>query len=251
MLHIFICEDNEVHRARIEATVNRYLFSDDFNMKLALSADNPAALIEYLKTHKDQSGLFFLDIDLQSDINGIELAAKIKEMNVSATIVFITTHSEMVHYVFRLKVEAMEYILKDSPPEEIEQRIIECIQAAYQRFLDGKHSKIKYFTVKIGNQRLNVPHGDILLFEPSAVQRNKLLLHKVNSTLEFYGTINDVSNLGLPFFKCHQSTVVNINHVTRVDAVSREAEMIDGAIISIARRKMAEFLKCMGFERLS
>jgi len=246
MLHIFICEDNKAQRARMEGIVNRHLLLEDFDMNIALSVENPAVLLNYLETHRIQSGLYLLDVDLQSDINGIELAAKIKKMDVSATIVFITTYSEMMHYVFRLKIEAMEYILKDSPPEEIEQRVIECMRVAYQRFLDGKHTKSKYFTVKIGEQKLNILYDDILFFESNTSRRNKILLHKSNSILEFYGTISDVSNLGPPFCKCHQSFVVNVNYVKRIDSHNRIAEMVDDTIIPISRRKMTEFLEYMG-----
>lgn len=246
MLHIFICEDNKTYRERIEKIVNKHLFSHDLDMKLALSAENPAELLKYMEEHPKQCGLYFLDIDLQSDINGLELAAQIKIKDVSATIVFITTHSEMMHYVFRLKIEAMEYILKDSPPEEVKQRIIACMQTAYQRFLDGKHSNNQYFTVNIGGRKRNILYDDIMFFESSTDRRNKILLHKIGSMIEFYGTIADVSNLGPPFCKCHQSFVVNVNYVTHIDDRNRKAEMIDGTIIPIARRKIAEFLASIG-----
>ncbi|MCL2841841.1 MAG: response regulator, partial [Oscillospiraceae bacterium] len=126
-----------------------------------------SALLEYLNKRQVQSGLYFLDVDLQSDLNGIELGAEIREIDVSATIVFITSHANLLPQVFRYKVEAMEYIVKDSPAEEIEKRVIECMQLAYQRYLGGKHTQVKYFTAKIGDQMLNIPFDDILFFESS------------------------------------------------------------------------------------
>jgi len=245
MLHIIICEDNAKHRARIETVVNKHLLSDDFNMDIALSVDNPATLLSFIETHQIRGGLYFLDIELQSDINGIELAVEIKDRDVSATIVFITTHSEMMHYTFRLKVEAMEYIVKDSPPEEIERRIIECTDTAYQRFIEGKHAKSKYYIAKVGTQILNILYDDILFFESSTEQRHKLILHKKNGTLAFRGHITGVSKIGFPFCMCHKSYVVNVNHVKQVDKSNRECEMIDGSIIPISVRKITEFLKYM------
>jgi len=245
MLNILICEDSPAQRMRIESIANKHILSEDAYMDIALTADCPSALLDYIEKHNIQSGLYFLDVDLQSDINGIELAAKIKKLDVSATIVFITTHSELVHYAFRLKVEAMDYITKDSPPEEIEKRVIECMKTAYRRFLDGRHAKSKYFTVKIGNQILNIPYDDILFFESSTTLRHQVILHKADSTLAFRNYINDVSNLGPPFFRCHQSFVVNLNYIQRVDKFAREVEMTGGAIIPVAVRKMTELLKCL------
>jgi len=246
MLHILICEDDLAQRTRMETIVNKYILSDDVYMDLALSVDNPPALLEYLETQQIKSGLYFLDIDLQSHLNGIELGAEIRKLDVSATIVFITSHANLLPQVFQYKIEAMEYIVKDSPADEIEKRVMECMQLAYQRYLDGKHTQTKYFNAKIGDQVLNIPYDDILFFESSITQQRKLLLHRTNSELEFRGYINDVSDLGLPFFRCHQSFVVNLNHVQRVDIATREVEMVGGAIIPIARRKMAELLRCMG-----
>ena len=246
MLHILVCEDDSTQRTRIENIIGNHLLSGEYDMALVLSTASPDTLLDYLEAHKGQSGLYFLDVDLQSHINGIELAAKIKKMDVAATIVFITTHSEMVHYVFKLKIEAMEYILKDSPPEEIKERIIECIQTAYQRFLEGKHSQKRYFTARAGSQKVNIPWDDIMYFETSTNQRNKILLHKVNGEVEFYGTVADVSSLGPPFYQCYQSFVVNINHVKHVDIPGRRAEMTDGTFVPISRERMAEFLKHLG-----
>jgi len=241
MLHIFICEDNDIHRTHVENIVNKQLFTSKHDMTLALSVAKPYQLLKHIEARPGQTGLYFLDVDLQSDINGIELAAKIKQIDASATIVFITTHSEMVHYVFTLKIEAMEYILKDSPAEDIEQRVIECMKTAYQRFLKGKHANSKYFTTIIGYQKVNVKVNDIIYFESNLERRNKILLRKIDGELEFYGTVADLSNLGRPFFQCHQSFVVYMNHVKSMK--NSKAEMTDGTHVPVARRRMVAFLE--------
>ncbi|MCL2427156.1 MAG: LytTR family DNA-binding domain-containing protein [Oscillospiraceae bacterium] len=245
MLHIFICEDNDVHRTKLESVISKHLLLNDFDMSLALSANNPTTLLDNIKTHTGRNGLYFLDVDLQCDINGIELAVEIKKLDVSATIVFVTTLSEMSHLVFKYKVEAMDYIPKDIPANEAERRIAECMQVAYQRFLDGKHSSIKYFTIKIGDQVLNTPYRDILYFESSVNQRHKLLLHTTDSILEFRGHINDVARLGSPFIMCHQSYVVNLDKIRQVDKVNRLIEISNGDTITISRRRIAEILQSM------
>jgi len=180
---------------------------------------------------------------LQSEINGIELAAEIKKLDVSATIVFVTTHSKMVGYTFKLKIETMEYILKEWHIDNIEQRIIDCIDIAYERLPDLKHSNAKYFSVKMGAQQINVPYNDILYFETSHLHRNKIMLHRVNGLLEFYGVINDLTDVDPAFCKCHRSYVVNINHVIQINSAQRELELSDGTVVPIARQKVAEVRK--------
>ena len=243
MLSIFICEDNAIQRVNMEKIANKQINFRELDMNLSLSTDNPHVLLNYLKAHRPTAGLYLLDVDLQSDINGIELAAKIKELDISATIVFITTHSEMVYDTFKFKVEAMDYIIKDDSLETIEQKVIECMHSAYDRLLRGKHTARKYFAVKVGSQHLHIPYDDIMYFESSVERRNKLILHRISSMLEFRGTIGVASDLESPFCKCHQSFVVNINFVKQIDTARREIELTDGTIIPVAKRKLTEVLK--------
>jgi len=241
-LQIFICEDDRTQRERLENTVNQQILSDEINAGISLSTDNPAALLEYLQSHQVQSGLYFLDVDLQCDMNGIELGGIIRKTDIYATIVFITTHSEMTPLVFTHKVEAVDYISKDQPPAEIEMRIGDSMKIAYKRFLDDKPTNIKYYSINVGKQTLNIPYDKIVYFESSVNQRNKLVLHTEDSILSFRGHISDIAKLGLPFSMCHQSYVVNVNNIKTLDKVNRQLEMINGTTITVSKRRLAEIV---------
>ena len=52
------------------------------------------------------TGIYFLDVDLKSDINGIKLGSKIREKDTRGFIIFTTTHLEMSYFAFKYKVEA-------------------------------------------------------------------------------------------------------------------------------------------------
>jgi two-component system response regulator AgrA len=244
MVHIFICEDDPIQRARIQGIVNAYLLKHESDMDLALAADNPAAILDYVTKHQIKGGLYFFDVDLQSDIHGIELGAKIRAMDVSASLVFITTHADRAYMVFRYKLEAMEYITKDSPPAELERRIVECIQVAYQRYLDGKHAKTKIFTVKTGDQIQNIPYDNILFFESMVDASNKISLYKkTGGKIDFYESLGNVAKQGLPFFRCHRAFVVNIDNVVRLDKVARELKMEGDELVPVSKRSITELVK--------
>ncbi|MCL2843100.1 MAG: LytTR family DNA-binding domain-containing protein [Oscillospiraceae bacterium] len=245
MLHVFICEDDLEQRTYMEKLVSKHIMETDYDMELALSADNPTDILDYLDQHPNQRGLYFLDVDLQHELNGIELGATIRKMDVSATIVFITTHSEMAHLVFIHKVEAMEYIIKDDP-KTIETGVKECMQLAYQRYLNGKHSQNKYFSLKSGDQTWNILHDDILFFETDSDNRNKLILHTTNGLIGFRGVINEVKKIGPEFFCCHKANVVNVNKIKRVDRALRTIELVNGDTIPVAIQKMSELLRRLG-----
>jgi len=245
MLKILICDDEPMQRKRVEDIVHRQIILNDYDIEFTISVDNPQSLLDCIRNQKIKGGLYFLDIDLKSDLHGFELATEIRELDVSASIVFVTAFDNLIHQVFKYKTEAMDYIVKSHPPEEVERKISECIQVAYSRYLEGKHNSIKYFTVKVANQVFNVPYDDIISFETSTDIRNKMVLHTANSDLEFYSSIEAIEALGLPFFRNHLSYVVNLKNVVRIDKVSREAEMTDGSILPVAARRVIAFVENM------
>jgi len=245
MLKILICDDDFGQRAYVEKVVQRQLILEDYDVEFTIAVDNPHTLLDCVKQQQIQRGLYFLDVDLQSDLHGFELATEIRKLDISASIVFVTVYANLVHQVFKYKVEAMDYIVKSEPPEDIERRIAECIKFAYSRYLKGKHSHVKLFTVKTADQIFNVPYDDILFFETSTEIRNKMVLHTENSDLEFYSPIDAIEALGSPFFRSHISYVVNLKNIVHVDKSKRVAKMTDGTTVPIAIRRVAKLVESM------
>jgi len=247
MLHVLICEDDPQHREHMESIVIRHITTEDVEMELVLSAGCPTDVLDHLEEHPDTNGLYFLDVDLQHDMSGIELATKIKEIDASAIIVFVTTHEELSYLVFRYRIEALDYIIKDRP-EDVETRAAECMLAAYKRYLDTRasDSKHKYYHVKAGDQIWNIPYDEILFFETDPTVRHKMILHMENSRIKFRGFISEVAKIGPEFYRCHKSFVVNIKNIRYVDRHTEEIEMKNGNRVPITVRKIPELLRMIG-----
>lgn len=111
MIDVYICEDIKEQRDVIAHYVKAAILIQEYDMKLLISTDNPEELIEQLKK-SENTGLYFLDIDLKSSKNGLMLAKEIREYDPRGFIVFITSHSEMSFITFQYKVEALDFILK-------------------------------------------------------------------------------------------------------------------------------------------
>lgn len=111
MLKVFICEDDNNQREIFNTYVSNYLMIMNYDATLFLSTENP---LDILKIDKKDiiDGLFFIDVDLNSELTGIELALEIKNISPNARIVFITSHAELSYLTFIYKVEAMDYIIK-------------------------------------------------------------------------------------------------------------------------------------------
>ena len=68
MLNIFVCEDNEVQRRTIVQIIQNTVLIEELDMQLVLDAGDPYILLERVKTSQN-TGIYFLDIDLGSNMN--------------------------------------------------------------------------------------------------------------------------------------------------------------------------------------
>jgi len=244
MLLIFICEDDLAQRQKMEKIVRDYVMIEDLGMEVALVADNPMDVLGYLEKNPKTTGLYFLDVDLGHEMSGINLAAKIREIDDLGKIVFVTTHAELSFLTFTYKVEAMDYIIKDIP-EGIRQRVRDCIKVAHERYLSDKNSEKKIYKVKVEDRMLAVDHDDIMFIESSDVP-HMLILHLDNGQIEYYGSLKEVEEALPTFYRCHKSYIVNPRNIKEIYKSTNEVEMVNEEICLVSVRKMRGLVSLLG-----
>lgn len=228
MLYIYLCEDNAKQRAFIEDIIHKIILFEDFELSFACSTDNPHTILEQMNTIAG-SGIYFLDIDLHSDMNGLLLAQKIRQKDPRGFIIFITTHSEMSYMTFTYKVEALDFIIKDKP-NELHTRIHQCILDAYYKYKSPQNSIHKNFTCFSGEKEYCILLDDILFFETS-LNAHKLLLHEFDKIIEFTGKLSEIEK-ELPdvFYRLHRSFLINKKHIKEIDMKNRLVTMSNGEV---------------------
>lgn len=236
MLKIYICEDNKEQRERIKNIVSDVVLIEDLDMKINLDTSDPYQLLECIKDSQ-QNGLYFLDVDLKSDINGIELAEKIREHDPRGFIIFITTHAEMTYLTFMYKVEAIDYIVKDNY-RNIKNRIHDCILNVNKKYTSLKNDIQKTVAIKSGDKTFNIDLNKIIFFETADVV-HKINLYTENRKIEFYAQMKDIEYiLDERFIRCHRSYIVNKEKIKYIDNLNREVHMTDGSICYVSVRGM-------------
>lgn len=241
MLSVIVCEDNEEQRKRITNFIEDSIMIENLDMEIALSAEDPAEIIEYLKNN-EVSGLYFLDVDLQSDMNGIKLAEAIREYDPRGFIVFVTTHAEMSYLTFIYKVEAMDYIIKDNY-ETIKERIHQCILNAHKKYSSKATELQKNFTIKVEDKIISIEYNKILFFETSNVI-HKVVLHAIDRQIEFYSKMKEIEEkLDSRFYRCHRSFLVNKDNIKEIDKNNRVIHMVNGQECLVATRLLKGLFK--------
>ena len=219
MIKIYVCEDDDEQREKVKTIVENIVLMEDVDMELSCVTDDPYTVIEKVKS-TEEVGLYFLDIDLKKDINGLELAKELRLYDPRGFVVFITTHSEMSYFTFMGK------------------RIFECIKEADRRF-SSEHNKVhSVFSIKIGEKVYSVDYDDVLFFETSS-NVHKIIVHCKKRQMEFLGKIKDIEDsVDDRFYRCHRSFLVNKDNIKEIDFKNRMIYMVNGEECMLSNRMM-------------
>ncbi len=234
MLDVYVCEDNLKQLELITDLIKKSILIEELDMQIALSTRDPHEVLKALDT-AEHTGLFFLDIDLKSDMDGLTLAQRIRTIQPRCFIVFITSHSEMIFLTFQYKVEALDCIIKDTP-EKMQPKIHDCLLNATEKHLAQNGPARKNFIIHYGERCMTVSYDDIYFFETSN-QIHKIILHGKNKVLEFHGQLKDIEpDLDNRFYRCHRSYIVNTNMIDHVDFTEMVIYFKNGESCPIAVR---------------
>ncbi|QAT39626.1 LytTR family DNA-binding domain-containing protein [Clostridium sp. JN-9] len=224
MLKVIICEDNSVHRNNLKKLIENIILREGLNLKICLCTGEPQEVMDYVDKN-DMTGIYFLDVDLKSDINGIKLGSRIREKDTEGFIIFTTTHLEMSCFAFKYKVEAMDYVIKDD--DDFKERVAGCLIKAYNTYYKGNHNE-DYISIHTDERVINVKPSDILFVETTGMA-HKIKVHEENRQIEFYGNLKDIYEM-LPknFYRCHKSYIVNKDKISEINRKTKTIIMTNG-----------------------
>ena len=236
MIKVFICEDMDVERSSLRKIIENVILIEEYDMKIEIETANPHEILEYMNESDDikTTGLYFLDVELGSDISGIELASKIREYDPIGFIVIVTSHSETMPLVFKLKVEPLDFINK-SDFLNIRDSIESCVRLAHERYVEKSKERHRAFSFKHDGRIRVVRLNEIISIETSTNRNiHKLSLSTTNGNYEFRGYLKDITpRLNESFIRLHQSYVINKVHVKLFDISKREVVMSNGATFPV------------------
>ncbi len=236
MLDIFVCEDNAAQRRTVVNIIQNTVLIEELDMQLTLDTGDPYMLLKKIKTNQN-TGIYFLDIDLNSSMNGMKLAQQIRLYDPRGFIIFITAHSELSYMTFQYRVEAMDFVLKDNPAEA-KVKLRECLLNAMERHTLQTNKTHKVYTLEIGGRKISVDYEDILFFETSS-NIHKVILHAKDRQIEFPSTLKELTGvLDSNFVRCHRAFLVNKNNIKDVDSKNRIIHFANGETCLMSTRMM-------------
>lgn len=243
MLAVYICDDQAELTERFREYIENYILMRDYDLRFVCAATTAQEILDAASVQDSGTiGLYFLDIDLKADIDGLKLAAQIRTLDPSGFIVFITSHGEHIGETFRYHLEAFDYIIKDSP-DNLKHRIWNCLDSAYQRFVQITVQGENYLSVKVGNQERFLLLAEILYISTSPLPHQLKILTK-HELIQIRGDLNRMLvKLNESFFRNDKSCIVNLNHIQSIDYANKRLLLDNGEEKPLSVRSIGKIRK--------
>lgn len=217
---IIICEDQVIQLNQIETIVQNFILFHSDLLEIKLKTQSPLEVKQYLKQFQPKQGIYFLDIDLNHEINGIDLAEAIRKEDVQAKIIFITTHDEMIPLTIKRRVETLGFVTKDQPLEEYRAEIVELLSLAQERIDATKTEQNQAFTFSVGSQTFTLDMREIYFIEPSELP-HRVKVYTKNGQYEFYGKLTELEKKYPNLVKISRSCLANLQNNKEINFKKR------------------------------
>lgn len=235
MLNIFVLEDDFFQQTRIETAIKKCMDDNKLRYRYLEVFGKPQQLLEAIKETGNHQ-FFFLDIEIKGEEKkGMEIARKIREKDPSASIVFVTTHSEFMPVTYSYRVSALDFIDKGLSEQDYQEAISDVLIHAASSI--NKTLGDDSFSFRSEHSQIQVPFSDILYFETSSTI-HKVILTTKKGHMEFYGKVSDIAKSDERLYQSHRSYVVNPENVIRVDKANHTVYFENGESCFVSRMKL-------------
>lgn len=233
MIPIYICEDDPVQKDHFIDTINKAILINNYHTSIKLETDNPIEILSDISHNQCNYAIFFLDIELESKgMNGIELAKRLKEINSSFKIIFISSHIETALMIHKMNIEAFDFIVKENPKsvtEEVRRTLLKLFGSKTKGSIDNDIIKLSF-----DDEILFYPIDDIQYFCTIPGSPHKLEIHLINEQFQFYGHLKEIVKVHESLVTCHKSFVVNRNNIKSINKKNRLITMINNETIPLS-----------------
>ena len=221
-MRIAICDDNQTFAQALANYIEAEYTSLDLLIEFFASGEE---LVDYYQAAKKGFDIILLDIEMKQ-INGLEAAHQIREIDTQTVIIFITSHDELASMGY--EVAAFRFLTKPVKPA----KLIEALEAVRAQ---NNNTKTIHINNIEGEYTINV--SDILFFE---AQNQQVFIQTKDGSFTERAAISDyVDELaGYDFISIHRSYLINLRYVKGLN--KQEVTLSDGTILPISRLRFQD-----------
>lgn len=224
MFNVSICDDSKYDIDKIKNALG--MFSKRKHVELSISEfSNPEMLMYEIEDGKI-ADIFILDVEMPN-MDGFELADKIREHTETSIIIFLTSHDEMASMGYKSK--ALRYVIKLNLERDIEEALDSAIA-------EISNVNDKTITLHHYNDYWRIAYKDIICV--TRISRQLVITTRLLGDItdnkgikEFFDMLSDNR-----FLFVDRSCFVNIDYISQIKGYS--LKLTDGQILPISRRSL-------------
>ncbi|WEV64093.1 LytTR family DNA-binding domain-containing protein [Bifidobacterium sp. ESL0732] len=227
-IRIGVVEDEPTACQKVLDYLNRYQAENSENFTVSVF-DDGAKIVEGYRPIYD---ILLLDIEMKQ-MDGMEAARRIRKVDGSVVIVFITNASQ--YAINGYEVQALSYLLKPVPYFAFSQEIKRCIEAVRRQSDDS-------MLFEAGSQRTRVELKSIVYIESI---RHTIVIHTLDGKLSVTSTLKELEAqlAEHDFFRSNSCYLVNLRHVTGIE--DQDCIMSNGERLRISRPRKKAFVAAL------
>jgi DNA-binding LytR/AlgR family response regulator len=175
---------------------------------------------EFIRTVREQSvNVCIIDINLQSEVNGVYIAKCLRKEKIKAEIIFCTGMLEYMQQAF--DVNAYHFITKP-----IGRNLEKCLVKLSKEIAERENSK-NVVEIKSGFHVFYVPLDSI---SHICREGTKSIIYTSNRIIEVYDSLESlISQLkDMRFIRCHRAVIINKEYLDYIDKRNRRIFLTNG-----------------------
>lgn len=205
MLNFVICDDNNNVLNKLSHMLETLFIKHSLDAEVKYATTDANELLTYIKNNKID--VLILDINLHSNVTGLEIAETVRKTNKSCYIIFTTGYLEYALVAYKYKT--FDYLCKPITVERLEETIL-------RLFDDAIRAPKKY--IRLDNKNTIINESEVQYIKRDGM---KIIFHTDNRDYEVYSSFAKIQDK-LPdnFVRCHKSFIANVNNITKLEPTS-------------------------------
>ena len=230
MIKFALCDDSINILEKVSKMLETIFNENNFNAVLAYSSTNTNDMLNYINNNKID--VIILDININSNKHGLNLAEFIRKNNKNTYIIFSTGHLEYIMLAYKYKT--FDYLAKPLTYDRLSETIV-------RLFEDINGQTTKY--IRIDNKNTLIDASEVQFIKRDGM---KLVFHTTTRNYESYNSFNKIQNsLPTNYRRCHKSCIANILQIKDIEPVSNTITFKDGSICSMGPKYKSDIMEVL------
>ena len=228
MIKFIVIEDDKAHQEKVKGLLRTITFNNEEEASISLYSKFTTKLREEI-LDKSMRKIFIIDIELENNYSGVQIAKLIRENDWESEIIFMTNHDKMFETVYRNVYIVFDFIEKFHSFEvRLEKDVREILKMNFDNKMFIYHGR---------NIDLHVYYKEILYIYRDTEERKVIVVttrNKFSICLSIQDTLERLDNR---FKLVHRACIVNLDRVQKFNWKSKYFILENGKKVDMLSKK--------------